>query len=42
MSITDSSQPTHDSSAVPLSTAWIAGAEPRAVLALTFSPSFSK
>ena len=42
MSITDSSQPTHESSAVPLRMAWIAGAEPRAVFALTVRPSFLK
>jgi hypothetical protein len=40
MASTDSSHPTHDRSAVPLSTAWIAGAEPRAVLTLTSRPSF--
>ena len=42
IAMTDSSQPTHESSAVPLRTAWIAGAEPRAVLTLTDRPSFSK
>ena len=42
MSMTDSSQPTHDSRAVPLRTAWIAGADPRAVFVLTVRPSFLK
>ena len=42
IAMTDSSQPTHESSAVPLSTAWIAGADPRAVFTLTVSPSFLK
>ena len=39
IAITDSSQPTHESIAVPLRMAWMAGAEPRAVPTLTEMPS---
>ena len=40
IAISDSSRPQRHMSAVPLSTAWIAGAEPRAVSTFTETPFF--